>query len=38
MPHQCVHCKRIISAGSEELLKGCGGCGNHFSFTSEMKE
>jgi predicted nucleic acid-binding Zn-ribbon protein len=32
MPHQCVHCKRIIPAGSEELLKGCGGCGNHFFF------
>ncbi len=32
MAHQCVHCKRIIPAGSEELLKGCGGCGNHFFF------
>jgi len=32
MPHQCVHCKRIISAGSEEILKGCNDCGNHFFF------
>lgn len=32
MPHQCVHCKRIIPAGSDELLKGCGDCGNHFFF------
>ncbi len=32
MPHQCVHCKRIIDAGSRELLEGCGDCGNHFFF------
>ncbi|MDO8528728.1 MAG: Zn-ribbon containing protein [Nanoarchaeota archaeon] len=32
MPHQCVHCKRIIPAGSEEILKGCASCGNHFFF------
>lgn len=32
MPHQCVHCKRIIPMGSEELLTGCKGCGNHFFF------
>ena len=32
MPHQCVHCKRIISAGSKELLEGCRECGNHFFF------
>jgi predicted nucleic acid-binding Zn-ribbon protein len=32
MPHQCVHCKRIIPAGSEEILKGCQNCGNHFFF------
>ena len=32
MPHQCVHCKKIIPLGSEELLKGCGNCGNHFFF------
>ncbi|HTY44185.1 MAG TPA: Zn-ribbon containing protein [Patescibacteria group bacterium] len=32
MPHQCVHCKRIIPMGSEELLTGCRDCGNHFFF------
>lgn len=32
MPHQCVHCKRIIPMGSEELLTGCKDCGNHFFF------
>lgn len=32
MSHQCVHCKRIIPSGSEELLKGCEDCGNHFFF------
>ena len=32
MPHQCVHCKRIIPAGSKELLEGCANCGNHFFF------
>lgn len=32
MPHQCVHCKRIIPAGSKELLEGCLDCGGHFFF------
>ena len=32
MPHQCVHCKRIIAVGSKELLEGCKDCGNHFFF------
>ncbi len=32
MAHQCVHCKRIIPAASEEILKGCANCGNHFFF------
>ena len=32
MPHQCVHCKRIIPAGSKELLDGCFDCGGHFFF------
>jgi uncharacterized protein len=32
MAHQCVHCKRIIPAASEELLSGCKNCGNHFFF------
>ena len=32
MPHQCVHCKRIIPMASKELLEGCADCGNHFFF------
>ena len=32
MAHQCVHCKRIIPAGSKELLEGCADCGGHFFF------
>lgn len=32
MPHQCVKCSRIIPAGSEELLNGCGSCGGKFFF------
>ncbi|MCK4553234.1 hypothetical protein KAT80_03450 [Candidatus Pacearchaeota archaeon] len=32
MPHQCVHCSRIIPAGSKELLEGCEKCKGHFFF------
>jgi predicted nucleic acid-binding Zn-ribbon protein len=32
MPHQCVHCKKIIPIGSKELIEGCSNCGNHFFF------
>lgn len=32
MPHQCVHCKRIIPMASKELLEGCANCGGHFFF------
>ncbi len=32
MPHQCVHCKKIIPLGSKELIEGCSNCGNHFFF------
>lgn len=32
MPHQCVHCKRIIPVGSKELLEGCNSCGGKFYF------
>ncbi len=32
MPHQCVHCKKIIPLGSRELLEGCGECGGKFFF------
>jgi predicted nucleic acid-binding Zn-ribbon protein len=32
MPHQCVHCKRIIPIGSKELLEGCQNCKGKFFF------
>lgn len=32
MPHQCVHCSKIIRVGSDEILKGCGDCGGKFFF------
>jgi hypothetical protein len=32
MPHQCVHCKRIIPVASKELLEGCDNCGGRFFF------
>jgi len=32
MPHQCVHCKRIIPLGSKELLEGCKDCHGKFFF------
>ncbi len=32
MPHQCVHCSRIIPVGSDEILKGCNNCGGKFFF------
>ena len=32
MPHQCVHCSKIIEAGSREILDGCANCGNRFFF------
>ena len=32
MPHQCVHCSKIISIGSKEILEGCGECGGKFFF------
>lgn len=32
MPHQCVHCSKIIDAGSEEILRGCDSCGGKFFF------
>jgi len=32
MPHQCVHCGRIIPAGSKEILEGCNDCKSHFFF------
>ena len=32
MPHQCVHCSKIIPVGSEEILVGCKNCGGKFFF------
>jgi predicted nucleic acid-binding Zn-ribbon protein len=32
MPHQCVHCSKIIDAGSREILEGCSGCSGKFFF------
>jgi len=32
MPHQCVHCGRIIEAGSKEILEGCESCKGKFFF------
>ena len=32
MPHQCVHCSKIIDVGSREILEGCGDCGGKFFF------
>jgi len=32
MPHQCVHCKRIMPSGSKEILEGCKDCKSRFFF------
>lgn len=32
MPHQCVHCSKIIETGSREILEGCSKCGGRFFF------
>jgi uncharacterized protein len=32
MPHQCVHCSKIIHSGSREILEGCSSCGGRFFF------
>jgi len=32
MPHQCVHCGRLIEGGSREILEGCAKCGSRFFF------
>jgi len=32
MPHQCVHCSKIIDVGSREILEGCSSCGGKFFF------
>lgn len=30
--HQCVHCNKLYTDGSNELLKGCVNCGGRFFF------
>ncbi|MBT7706350.1 hypothetical protein HN747_02785 [archaeon] len=32
MPHQCVHCSKIIDAGSREILEGCSSCSGKFFY------
>jgi len=32
MPHQCVHCSKIILPASKEILSGCDDCGGKFFF------
>ncbi len=32
MPHQCVHCSKIIETGSREILEGCSKCSGKFFF------
>ena len=32
MPHQCVHCSKIIEVGSKEILEGCNACSGKFFF------
>ena len=32
MPHQCVHCSKILEIGSKEILEGCNSCGGKFFF------
>jgi len=32
MPHQCIHCGKLIEAGSQELLEGCTSCKSRFFF------
>lgn len=32
MPHQCVHCSKIIEVGSREILEGCNSCSGKFFF------
>tara|TARA_Y100000310_G_C20690811_1_gene822076 strand:- start:60 stop:428 length:369 start_codon:yes stop_codon:yes gene_type:complete len=32
MPHQCVHCSKILEIGSKEILEGCNDCHGKFFF------
>lgn len=44
MPHQCVHCGKIVEVGSREILEGCNSCSGKFFFyirdeqVAKMKE
>jgi len=32
MPHQCIHCGKLIEASSKEILEGCTICNSKFFF------
>ena len=32
MPHQCVHCGKVLEKASQEILSGCSDCGSKFFF------
>lgn len=32
MPHQCIHCGKLIQTASKEILEGCDNCGSKFFF------
>jgi predicted nucleic acid-binding Zn-ribbon protein len=32
MPHQCVHCGKLIEVGSREIIEGCSNCSGKFFF------
>jgi predicted nucleic acid-binding Zn-ribbon protein len=32
MPHQCIHCGKLIEVSSKEILDGCAGCTSRFFF------
>ena len=32
MPHQCVHCGKLIEVGSKEIIEGCSECGGRFFY------
>jgi predicted nucleic acid-binding Zn-ribbon protein len=32
MPHQCIHCGKLIEAASKEILEGCINCSSRFFF------
>lgn len=32
MPHQCIHCGKLIPTASKEILEGCNNCKSKFFF------